>query len=105
MAVFRDVVPSSMEEVYLRHQLIMEAASTSETSVNLYQTVRRKIPKDSHFHTRRHGNMVTWNVTQLQVSSTSDSKAIKFPETLSFNEFACIRTVRQRTSLVTTEGV
>jgi hypothetical protein len=26
------------------------AASTSEKSFNLYQTTRRNIPKDSHFH-------------------------------------------------------
>jgi hypothetical protein len=28
--------------------LMMEAASTSETSVNFYQTARRNIPEDSH---------------------------------------------------------
>jgi hypothetical protein len=28
--------------------LIMEAASTSETPVNFYQTTRRNIPEDSH---------------------------------------------------------
>jgi hypothetical protein len=28
--------------------LMMEAASTSETSVNLYQTTRRNIPEDNH---------------------------------------------------------
>jgi hypothetical protein len=28
--------------------LIMEAASTSEKSVNFYQTTRRNIPEDSH---------------------------------------------------------
>jgi hypothetical protein len=28
--------------------LMMEAANTSETSVNLYQTTRRNIPEDSH---------------------------------------------------------
>jgi hypothetical protein len=28
--------------------LMMEAASTSETSVNFYQTTRRNIPEDSH---------------------------------------------------------
>jgi hypothetical protein len=31
----------------------MEAASTSETSVNFYQTTRRKNLEDSHVHTRR----------------------------------------------------
>jgi hypothetical protein len=33
--------------------LMMEAASTSEKSVNFYQTTRRNNPEDSHFHTRR----------------------------------------------------
>jgi hypothetical protein len=31
----------------------MEAAKTSETSANFYQTTRRNNPEDSHFHTRR----------------------------------------------------
>jgi hypothetical protein len=29
--------------------LMMEAASTSETSVNLYRTTQRNNPEDSHF--------------------------------------------------------
>jgi hypothetical protein len=32
--------------------LLAEAAITSETSVNFYQTTRRNIPEDSHLHTR-----------------------------------------------------
>jgi hypothetical protein len=32
---------------------MMAAASTSETSVNFYQTTRRNNPEDSHLHTRR----------------------------------------------------
>jgi hypothetical protein len=28
----------------------MEAVRTSETSVNFYETTRRSIPEDSHFH-------------------------------------------------------
>jgi hypothetical protein len=31
--------------------LMMEAASTSETSINFYQTTRRNIPEDSHLQT------------------------------------------------------
>jgi hypothetical protein len=34
-----------------------EAASTSETSVNFYQTKRRNNPEDSHLHTRRRENL------------------------------------------------
>jgi hypothetical protein len=37
--------------------LMMEAASTSETSVNLYQTTWRNNPEGSHLHTRRHENL------------------------------------------------
>jgi hypothetical protein len=36
--------------------LMMEAVSTSETSVDFYQTTRCKIPKDSQLHTRRREN-------------------------------------------------
>jgi hypothetical protein len=36
--------------------VMVEAASTSEMSVN-YQTTRRKIPEDSHLHTRRRENL------------------------------------------------
>jgi hypothetical protein len=34
----------------------MEEASTSETSVNVYQTTRRNNPEDSHLHIRRREN-------------------------------------------------
>jgi hypothetical protein len=37
--------------------LIMEAASTSETSVNFYQTTRRNNPEDSRLHIRRRKNL------------------------------------------------
>jgi hypothetical protein len=36
---------------------MMEAANTSETSVNFYQTTRRNIPEDGHLHTRRRENL------------------------------------------------
>jgi hypothetical protein len=36
---------------------MMEAESTSETSVNFYQTTRRKNPEYSHLHTRRRENL------------------------------------------------
>jgi hypothetical protein len=56
MTVFWDVTPFRLVEVYIRfrgascihHALMMEAASTSETSVNFYQTTRLNIPEDSH---------------------------------------------------------
>jgi hypothetical protein len=33
----------------------MEAASTSETSVNFYQATQPNKPEDSHLHTHRRG--------------------------------------------------
>jgi hypothetical protein len=36
---------------------MMEAVSTSETSVNFYETTRRNIPEDSHLHIRRRENL------------------------------------------------
>jgi hypothetical protein len=38
--------------------LIMEAVSSSETSVTLYQTAQRNILQDSHFHTRCRENLI-----------------------------------------------
>jgi hypothetical protein len=36
---------------------MMQAASTSETSVNFYQTTRRYNPEDSYLHTHRRENV------------------------------------------------
>jgi hypothetical protein len=52
MADFWVAAPCSLVEVY-RHfrgtaALMMETASTSETSVNFYQTKRRYNPEDCH---------------------------------------------------------
>jgi hypothetical protein len=72
ITVFWYVAPCSLVEVYrhfrggccLHHQsgelfiaLMMEAESTSKTSVNFYQATRRNIPEDSHLHTRRRENL------------------------------------------------
>jgi hypothetical protein len=68
MGVFLVVAPCSMVEVYLRFigvassiraiiDPMMEAASTSETSVNFYQTTRCYNPEDTHLHTRRGENL------------------------------------------------
>jgi hypothetical protein len=40
--------------------LIMEAGSTSETLVNVYQTTRRYNPEDSHLHTLRRENLISY---------------------------------------------
>jgi hypothetical protein len=58
MAVCWVVVPRSLVEI----DLMMEATSTSETSVNFYETTRRYNPEDSHLHTRRRENLKSHNV-------------------------------------------
>jgi hypothetical protein len=53
IAVFWVVALCSLVEVYRRFRaiaLMMEAASTSETSTNFYQTIRRNNPDGSHLH-------------------------------------------------------
>jgi hypothetical protein len=69
MAVFWDVAPCSLVEVYRRFRgayclhlqvvitLMMEAASTFETSINFYQTTRCNIPEDGNLHARSLENL------------------------------------------------
>jgi hypothetical protein len=58
MAVFWDVASYSL--IYFDRRLggaycfMMEAVSSSETSVRIYQTKRCNIPEDSHQHIRHH---------------------------------------------------
>jgi hypothetical protein len=48
--------------------LMMEAVSTSsETSVNVYQTSRRNIPQDSHLHTRSRENVKSRQVKVIKM--------------------------------------
>jgi hypothetical protein len=49
---------------------MMEAASTSETLVNFYQTTRRYNPEDSHLRTHRRENLKSYLVDNLIVLST-----------------------------------
>jgi hypothetical protein len=52
---------------------MMEAASISETSVNLYQTTRRNIPEASHIHTRRRENPKLTFLKQVSIKNRVDS--------------------------------
>jgi hypothetical protein len=69
MAVFWVVAPCSLVEDYRRFRgvccllliaLMMEAVSTSEMSVNFYQTIRRYNPEDSHLRTHRRENLKSY---------------------------------------------
>jgi hypothetical protein len=46
--------------------LMMEAVSTSETSVNIYQTTRRNIPEDSHLLTGRREEVKSQSCSSFQ---------------------------------------
>jgi hypothetical protein len=45
--------------------LMIEAASTSEMSVNFYHTIQCYNPEDSHLHTRRHKNFKSYSVHMI----------------------------------------
>jgi hypothetical protein len=45
--------------------LMMEAARTSETSVNFYQTTRCNNPEDSHLHTHRRENLKSYDIIKV----------------------------------------
>jgi hypothetical protein len=47
----------------------MEAARTSTTLVNFYQTTRRYNPEDSHFHPRRRENLKPPHTYPLSLST------------------------------------
>jgi hypothetical protein len=80
MAVSWVVAPCSLVGVYqlfrgpccLHHHiaLIMEAARTSETLVNFYQTTRRYNPEDSHLHTHRRENLKSYAEKYIMRNST-----------------------------------
>jgi hypothetical protein len=55
---------------------MMEAASTSETLVNFYQTTQRYNPEDSHFRTHRRENLKS-NFKVFIFSVLSELKIIK----------------------------
>jgi hypothetical protein len=57
---FRNAYPD--KEVPRLIVLMMEAASTCETSVNFYQTTWRNNPEDRHLHTRRRENLKSHEV-------------------------------------------
>jgi hypothetical protein len=63
MTVFWEAEPCRLVDVYRRFRgttivsLMMDVASSSETSLNLYQTTWRNIPENSRLRTRRRKNL------------------------------------------------
>jgi hypothetical protein len=48
---------------------MMEAATTSETSVNFYQTTRRNNAEDSHLSTRRRENLKSHKLKNFTIKT------------------------------------
>jgi hypothetical protein len=72
MTVFWDVAPSSLAEID-RHfrgacSLMMAAVSTSETSINFYETTRRNIPEDGHLQQWKGALQIRMHVILKSVS-------------------------------------
>jgi hypothetical protein len=57
--------------------LIMEAASTSETSVDFYHTTLRNNPEVSHLHTRRRENLKSHHPISFDAISQVTGKVIE----------------------------
>jgi hypothetical protein len=94
MSVFCNVAPCSVVEVYrVLIVLVIEAASTSETSVNLYQTTRRYNPEDSHLHTRRRENLKSYQFISQII-------ALQYKQLLRHKCMECsIRMISRRTEM------
>jgi hypothetical protein len=72
MAVVWLVALCSLVEIYQRFRgpccliaLMMEAARSSETLVNFYQTTWRYNPEDSHLRTNRRENLKSYHIYQI----------------------------------------
>lgn len=65
--VFLDIAPRSLVEFY--GALMMEAGSTSETSVKFYQ-----FPDDSHLHTNHSENLKCQNCSDCGVKGLTPLK-------------------------------
>jgi hypothetical protein len=71
MAIFWVVAPCILVEVYQRFRaiaLMMEAARSSETLLNFYQTTRRYNPEDSHLHINRRENLKSYESNKPLIS-------------------------------------
>jgi hypothetical protein len=58
--------------------LMMEAARTSETLVNFYQTTRRYNPEDSHLRTHRRENLKPYvSILNVRMVSLPEDKQLR----------------------------
>jgi hypothetical protein len=67
---------------------MMEATSTSETSVNFYQTTRRNNSEDSHLHTRRRENLKSHTDTENLRRYSPDTMSLSLSSANNFLEMS-----------------
>jgi hypothetical protein len=79
---------------------MMEAASSSESSVNLYHITQRNNPEDGHFHTRRNEKIISHHI----IGNSGPINASEFPKYLNnyqlFNRNCIIKLVNKITMTV-----
>jgi hypothetical protein len=68
-----------------------EAASTSEMSVNFYQTTRRNNPEDSHLYIRRRENLKSYLISQILDTIFTQNKVAKYA--YNYFDFKVINTI------------
>lgn len=84
MAVLSVVVPSS-SGLWLLIALIVEVASISKSSVNVYGTIRRKNPEDSNLHScRREKLKLTNKLLWIYIKLYGDTNKIRNSTTDAF---------------------
>lgn len=57
----------------------MMSGSTSETSINFYQTTRRVIPEDSRLHSHRRENLKSRHVNREVRARAAREEILRFP--------------------------
>jgi hypothetical protein len=60
------------------HRVIMKAANTSETSVNMYNTTRHSMPEDSHLRTRCCKNVKSHKKCYLMLMHVEQGQTLSF---------------------------
>jgi hypothetical protein len=73
MVVFWVVAPRSLHAIAL-----MEAASTSETLVNFFQSTQRNNPEEGHLRTHRRENLKSYYFLNIHLNITLSSMSRSF---------------------------
>jgi hypothetical protein len=80
--------------------LMMEAARTSETLVNFYQTTLRYNAEDSHLRTHRRENLKSYDLKEL-ITSTEKSSLLEASSRLASQKFHVFHRARTFITVLT----